>query len=368
MAKVYFPVVTSLLESGGVTVFLCDLVAYLKSHHPELSVSSYSGELKTDLDVSGQLSRVSKIRKKIYKVIGLLTTILHAKKYDLFFINTSMNYSSMLRDTIQASICCVSNVRYSFFIHGWNEPFFVRLQSSFLWPVVVRLLNNSCHVFVLSEVFKARLVKAGVESSLVSTSFTCVSDDFVPLELSRAQLGRRLNVLFLARLIKEKGLYESLSAFNVHIKSYPNSTMVVAGSGPELEPAKRYVKENGFENISFVGYADNTAKKRHLENSDVLIFPSYSEGMPISIFEAMSYGNAIITRPVGGIPDFFEEPHMGFLIDSLSPCDFAEKLNALAEDNALRHKISCYNHSFVRNNATAKIVFNKIIDRVLLDC
>ncbi len=62
------------------------------------------------------------------------------------------------------------------------------------------------------------------------------------------------------------------------------------------------------------------------------LFPTYHEGMPGSVLEAMGYGLPVITRTVGGLPDFFEHEKMGFITESLDASVFADFLEQLVKD------------------------------------
>lgn len=78
--------------------------------------------------------------------------------------------------------------------------------------------------------------------------------------------------------------------------------MLIAGSGEEEVALKEYVKKNSLEEqVEFLGWINKDKKNDLLMKSDVLILPSYNEGLPMAILEAMSYGLAIVSTDVGSI-------------------------------------------------------------------
>ena len=76
----------------------------------------------------------------------------------------------------------------------------------------------------------------------------------------------------------------------------------------------------------------------------------------------MAFGLPVVTRPVGGIRDFFEEGRMGFAVDSTEPTDFAEPLARLADDPALRSAIGSYNREYAASRFGASRVAARLLD------
>mgnify|MGYP003385231849 FL=1 len=205
----------------------------------------------------------------------------------------------------------------------------------------------------------------GVNGDKIYLEKTTIPDGFVTNISPKRGSDSKLNILFLSRVVREKGIFEALDAFSLHLKSYPDSQFSIAGTGGDLNKVKQYVVKHNIGNVSFVGFADECLKKKLLSEHDVFILPSYSEGMPISIFEAMAYGLTIITRPVGGIPDFFKAPDMGFLIDSLDPNDISDAMNKILMHKHIRSKASTFNMNFVFSNVVSTVITRKILARML---
>ncbi|MBL4879696.1 MAG: glycosyltransferase family 4 protein, partial [Oleispira sp.] len=169
------------------------------------------------------------------------------------------------------------------------------------------------------------------------------------------------NLLFLARIEKEKGIYIALDTFRILLRQYPKLLLTIAGDGSELLKAKEYVQKNEIPNIIFTGRISGDALQNAFKNNSFYLFPTYyGEGMPTSTLEAMAFGQIIISRPVGGIKDFFEYEKMGFILDSMKPIDFAEKISDLIKNEDEIIKISNYNYHYARNNFMASIVAQKI--------
>lgn len=116
------------------------------------------------------------------------------------------------------------------------------------------------------------------------------------------QIGRKINLLYLGRLSKEKGILELLNLF----KNIPNKEsfdLHILGDGPLMDKAKQ-INSHAF----FHGHQNDPSA--FLINADVLVLPSHSEGMPISMMEALSLGLIVIANPVGAIPDYIQSPKL----------------------------------------------------------
>lgn len=95
-----------------------------------------------------------------------------------------------------------------------------------------------------------------------------------------------------------------------------DATMVFAGAGSrEDEEAlkKELAKRNLDKNVKFAGWVNGREKTKLLEESRIFLFPSYNEGMPMAVLEAMAYGLAVVTTRIGGIPNLITDGQTGFL-------------------------------------------------------
>jgi glycosyltransferase involved in cell wall biosynthesis len=101
------------------------------------------------------------------------------------------------------------------------------------------------------------------------------------------------------------------------------------------------------------------------------VFPTFhGEGMPNAVLEAMAFGLPVITRPVGGLADFFETGRMGYLTESKDPLVLAKLIENLLENEALRKQMSEFNLAYARNHFLSDKVASrllKIYDDVMKD-
>lgn len=103
---------------------------------------------------------------------------------------------------------------------------------------------------------------------------------------------------------------------------------VIAGTGEEEPSLKHLVREKGLEHKVFLpGYVSDV--KRILAEADCFVFPSYQEGLPVAVMEAMAAGLPIVASKIRGVTDLIEHGQGGYLVQGFDPVDYAVKVRRL---------------------------------------
>ena len=124
------------------------------------------------------------------------------------------------------------------------------------------------------------------------------------------------NVLMLGRLGKRKGTYDLLKAIPAVLKEVPDAMFYLGGDG-DIEGCKAIAVKEGIQNhIKFLGWIKGTEKEKLLDKCSVFTLPSYYEGMPMSVLEAMSYGLATVSTNAGGIPQIIDNGMDGYRVEA----------------------------------------------------
>lgn len=146
-------------------------------------------------------------------------------------------------------------------------------------------------------------------------------------------------LLWAAELQDRKGYQDLLRAFGLVVKAFPDARLVMAGHGA-IETAKSLVTELGIlDAVSFPGWLRGEAKDRAFRQSAVFCLPSYHEGVPMAMLEAMSYGLAVVCTPVGGIPDVIADGQNGLLVKCGDVPGIAAAVSRLFGDPQFRHHL-----------------------------
>ena len=173
---------------------------------------------------------------------------------------------------------------------------------------LVEKVWGKCDRFiVLSEAWKDKF------SCIIPKEKMTVVENYSRLQPEMDRCICKNQVLFLGAINPMKGCLDMVDVVYELKKSNSKIKMVIAGDG-EIESVKAKAREkNVLENLIFPGWVCGEKKDKLLKESDIFFLPSYTEGMPMSILDAMGYGLPIISTNVGGIPRLVKEGENGRL-------------------------------------------------------
>lgn len=142
------------------------------------------------------------------------------------------------------------------------------------------------------------------------------------------------NVLFMGRFSQEKGFGELIDAFGIVSSEIKDAKLFLCGcevSDYYKDIIEQIKTEN---NVKIMGWVTGIEKDNILKKCSVFVLPSHFEGMPMSILEAMSYGEIVVATNVGAIPSVIENGKNGMLVsvDNVEELSDAIK-TALLHDN-----------------------------------
>lgn len=278
-------------------------------------------------------------------------------KVDLVIVNPSLRSYQLKRDAVYLRTAKFFGKKVVTFIHGWDYDVASQFEKNPSW--FQRNYGKSQFIYVLCSDFKQSLKKMKLNIPIVLTS-TKVSDALVENFNIRTREGKIHQILFLARVEKSKGIFVTLDAFALLKAQNPNLKLSICGSGSALEEAKQYVAEHDIADVIFHGNISGEQIKKQFKESDLYILPTtHGEGMATSILEAMAFGLPIVSRPVGGVKDFFIDEKMGVLTESLCPEDYAEIISRMIGNPQSVKAMSEMNHEYAMKHFLASAVAKK---------
>lgn len=280
-------------------------------------------------------------------------------------LNPSFGPRALLRDALFLKIAKILKCKVAVFIHGWDKDYLqdqlkAKDQFSAVWKKVDAF-------FVLAKEFEQYLHQLGVTAPIFLTT-TKVDDRMLAgMDATSQKKGEIKNVLFLARIERAKGIFTAIDTFKLLKDKHPFLKMRVVGSGNALEEAKQYVSEKGGNDIVFTGPQHGESLSHEYASADLYVLPTtHGEGMPTSVLEAMAFGLPVITRPVGGLKDFFENDKMGYILESLAPKDYAAIIEHLINNPDKVREISEYNREYAKEHFMASKIAQDL-ERILMN-
>ena len=281
--------------------------------------------------------------------------LLKETQYDVIVVNPSLDAKGIVRDGIFLLIAKRKSIKTIIFFHGWLDTLGTLIQRYFLR--LFRLVYGQTDaVVVLSERIRNILISWGFRQPIY-VEITSISDDLVngfSFEdvFSKRMESQRWRLLFLSRILRQKGIYETIDAWAL-LKDKYSIDLLIAGDGKDLASVKRYVRDMKLNRVSFYGYVVGKEKDNLFKDAHLYCLPSYTEGMPVSVVEAMAYGLPVVTRWVGRLPEFFRNGEHGFATNSKNPEVLRDLIERLYQDKKLYHEISSNNHTFAKSHFLA---------------
>ncbi len=174
---------------------------------------------------------------------------------------------------------------------------------------------------------------------------------------------------YIGRFSREKGILELMRSVPDIVKNVPDAKFLFVGNGPLTGEVKGFIDENGLrDKVQIVDWISHGDLPDYYNKLKLLVLPSYTEGLPNVVIEAMSCGTPVLVTSVGAIPDIVLDGFTGFILKNTSPESIAEnivrvlsypKLEKITE-NARR--FICKNYVYEATTRNFKNVFDDLVE------
>lgn len=284
---------------------------------------------------------LSRYLMPVRDILGFVL-LLFRRRFDVIHMNPSLNLRSVFKEfplLIMFYLFGYSG-RVLIFIHGWEQDFFNSIaEKKWAAAVFANLINWSGTVLVLSEKFRKCLLGIGVEGDTVRTITTMVNLSELPPALKGGKQCR--TILYLSRLIREKGVYETVEAFSRLTSRFPDLKLIMAGEGPERAGLEKMIAVKGLSNVELPGYIRGREKFEALEKSCIFLLPTrYGEGCPVALLEAMGAGLVPVVTDAGGITEIIQPGKNAVLIPEVSAEALENAVETLVSDPGAIERMS----------------------------
>lgn len=213
-----------------------------------------------------------------------------------------------------------------FHVHGSSFDEFLQPESRHESWFHSTVLNAATRVIVLSPYWQTVLAEHVPEERIVVLPNAVPTDEYDPVTDGEP------HVVFLSNLIERKGVTEFADAIDAldGRPDLPGFEVTVAGSGQLTDRVEKLAADH--DTVSYLGYIDEAHKRAVLEEGTIYVLPTRAEGLPIVILEAMAAGTAIVSTPVGSIPEVVADEN-GRLVAPADAGALTETLATLLADS-----------------------------------
>lgn len=304
--------------------------------------------------VEGRLPlRLYKAATSFFRLMWLLLL----RQVGLVHCHSAMR-SSFWRKSFFALIARLTGVPVIFHLHGSEMKTFVDEQSALRRRLIGWTLSKQSVVVVLSKSWLSYVKSISPQANVE------ILPNYVDLpELSNKAVSSNNNIveiLFFGLVGTRKGVYDLLPAFKDALAQCPSLRLIIGGNG-EVNHAQTLAKDLNIEDhVVFAGWVNGEAKVELLRRTHIYVLPSYNEGLPVSLLEAMSWQVPVISTRVGGIPELVRDGVDGLLIDAGDRSALTAAMVSLAKNTTLRQKMGIAGRDQVERNFSKRVVMPRL--------
>lgn len=282
----------------------------------------FASTLKDDFELLHfQVGSEGRLESVPGKLLRLLTSPLQLawlilrQRPAIVHLNTSMDHKAYWRDSVLFMVAKALGAKVLQQVHGGVMPADMYPRLPVCAALLRRMLRASDAVSILSRDEQVAYQAFCPEAHLVRipNAIDCAT---LPENLRQRGPDAPLRLVYIGRLIAEKGLFEILAAVAQLRCSGRRLRLDIAGSGPALPALLAQTAQHRLgETVRFHGPVAGLGKARLWQGADILVFPTYHpEGLPYALLEAMAAGTPAITCAVGAIPDVMRHEVHGLFV------------------------------------------------------
>lgn len=268
------------------------------------------------------------------QAVVLLLWKLLKKDIDLAHIHLAER-GSVLRKAILTLIAVVFGKPVLLHAHGSEfRPFYEGLPE-WAQQLVARIFRQCSYFIVLSESWQEFYRSSlNLRPERVVVLPNAIE---IPPAVPQRQGSDIVKFLFLGRMGDRKGTFDLIRAFaQLSPEQRKRAHLTLAGDG-EVERARSLVESLDLKTqVTILDWVDAEKRNSLLATVDVFVLPSYNEGLPMALLEAMSWGLPAIATPVGGIPEVIIPSQNGLLVEPGNIEQLSAAMRALIDNETLR--------------------------------
>ena len=280
----------------------------------------------------------TKIHKLLFYIFQMIKIVKNINRFSIVHLHTA-SYWSFKRKCLLVLISKVFKKKVVIHLHGAKFVDYYNKSMPIEKILIKKVFGLSDRIVCLSPQWYQDL------SDFCPKEKISIIPNCVPIQIhinSDKSNEKKIEktILLFGRLGERKGVYDLLSAIGMLRLGDYNAKLILCGDG-EINKIEKKVEELGLNDaVHLAGWVDGEKKIDLLRNGYFYVLPSYFEGLPVSILEAMSYGLPIVSTNVGGIPYVIDDGVEGFLVEPGNISLLRDRIRTLLLDETLQLKMS----------------------------
>lgn len=294
---------------------------------------------------------IANLLQLLYSLVMTTAKLAFCRDIRIVHIHTASN-NSFKRSTLFISLARFFKRKVVIHIHGGGFKEYYEKNTSF----VHKNLLKCDTIIALTQYWKEFFEGLGFENVIVVPNIV----DSPTIQERKCDDGKT-HILYLGLITKAKGIFDLIDTIYEHKEDLKGNIVLHIGGNGETETLKKMIGDYSLQDIVlFEGWVSGNKKVELLNNADVFILPSYTEGLPISILEAMSYKLPVISTPVGGIPEVIKDGENGLLFTPGDKNALYQAIDKLTTEKGLREEMGEKSYKKVQphfpGNVSAELV------------
>jgi glycosyltransferase involved in cell wall biosynthesis len=321
------------LEARASTTYLLDL-----ARGPALVAAHLGAAIRSPRRYASALAlawetKRAGFRGGIYQLIYFVEAVVLGRELRRRGIAHLHNHFGDSSCTVAMLTSEVSGIPYSFTLHGsaifyearaWRLD--AKLDRAAFCATISHFTRSQAAMFAAPETMeRVHIVHCGVEPERLR-------------KVDHQGKGNRL--VFVGRVVEQKGLAILFEAMDQLAAEHPDLTLTVVGDGPHRTRLQERAAAMGVgDRVDFIGSRSQSEVVEILSDADIFVLPSYAEGVPVVIMEALGSGVPVVATFVGGMAELVEDGVTGFLVRPGDPSQLADRIARLVDDPDLRDRL-----------------------------
>ena len=350
------------LESmGGVANYLRVFLKHYYDEHVAFE-TLYFGS-RSDEYYKKPYLRIRYVKQYLRDFYGFIKIISGDKRIRIVQVNPSLIPVPLIRDGLLILVSKLFGRKVVVLFHGWDVSFSNVLKKRiFLRMCMIWVYRKSDRILVLAERFKMSLIRWGIDKEKISVTRTMFDGDLVlPYQNDR---GNRMRFLFLSRISELKGIFEIVKAAAWLSDEGYDFQLKFVGFGKDIDSVQKlqhYAEENAVaDKFTFQGFLDGKKKYEEYAKADIFLLPSYSEGCPTSVLEAMASGLFVISTNVGAMKEVVRDKVNGRIVKVKDSHDLFKKMKWVLDNINTARELGKQNVPYAFSNFESRIITNQI--------
>ena len=311
---------------------------------------------KADIKYIGTMKEGSRLKKLVVAGCAYLRFLFSLPKYDIVHVHFASD-NSLMRKSLFIRTAARHGKKLVLHQHGGDFKNYYANEITEKRKKYIRdTLSLANEMLVLTEGWReyfSELVPAVRVEVLPNGVLTRGVAEDAPNKKNRKKL------LFLGRICADKGVKELIEAVNKLHENDSETELYVGGIYEDL--SFKEMIEGAGEHIRYIGWVSGSEKDRYLDECGIYVLPSYYEGMPVSVIEAMLHGCVVIASAVGGIPEIIEDGRDGILIEPRSSEGIKNAAQRVMDDPEYADKLSGCAVKKAKDNYSIDVILDRLL-------